>query len=319
MSKDITNLIISVSNTMKEFADGSLSHNDAFNGYKKLLKKYNKIANKQKKTGNVNQIEGLCYYGNINNYSLLSGIYNIENDDIYYLAYYGDSDLNSRTMKVIANNTENISDNILLQIPPAGDGTFLHNIFLYPVFAEKSKKIIFASVSSSKFFSEDKFIFLAKLIKNIFSIMLNNTRENKNNYFESISDEVENYLKNNIDDGHSVQATLYVFNMLEKIFNHTGIGSLIEVSDGIFNTIKDNYRHNSKCITLSIRDYIALEKINNNDSLKPGKKKLEFIYKNINIPYHSIKLNISTKDSVRTLWDQILTFENYLSNGDIVK
>jgi hypothetical protein len=319
MSKDINNLIISVSNTLKEFAEGNLSHKDAIDGYKKLLKKYKKIANKQKKNGNVNQIEGLCYYNNIKNFSLLSGIYNIENNDIYYLAYYGDSDLNFRTMKEIKNNTELIIDNTVLEIPPLNDEQFLHNIFLYPIFSNKTKKIVFTSVSSSKFFSEDKFLFLAKLIKNIFSILMDESVQFQNKYFESISSEVEDYLKNNIDEAHSVQVTVFVFNMLEKIFNHTGTHSLLEVSDRIFNTIKDNYRHNSKCFTLSIRDYIALEKINKNDNFKTNKQKPEFLYKSINIPYHSLKLKINEKESIQSLWDQILTFENYLSTGDIVR
>ncbi len=319
MSKDINNLILSVGNTLKEFADGNLSHEDAIDGYKKLLNKYNKIENKHKKNSNVNQIEGLCYYNNIKNYSLLSGIYNIENNDIYYLSYYGDSSLNSRTMKAILNNVELIIDNTTLEIPPVNDEQFLHNIFLYPIFSDKSKKTVFASVSSSKFFSEDKFLFLAKLIKNIFSIQFDESIQFHNNYFESVSNEAEEYLKNNIDDIHSVQVTLFVFNMLEKIFNHQGIHSLLEVSDSIFNTIKDNYRHNSKCFTLSIRDYIALEKINKNDNFIVKKPKLEFLYKSINIPYHSVKLKINEKESIQKLWDQILTFENYLATGDILK
>jgi hypothetical protein len=319
MSKDINNLIISVSNSLKEFADGNLSHKDAIDGYRKLLKKYKKIANKQKRNSNINQIEGLCYYNNIKNFSLLSGIYNIENNDIYYLAYYGDSDLNFRTMKEIINNTELIIDNTVLEIPPLNNEQFIHNIFLYPVFSDKTKKTVFASVSSSKFFSEDKFLFLAKLIKNIFSILMDESVQFQNKYFENISSEVEDYLKNNIDEAHSVQVTLFVFNMLEKIFNHIGTHSLLEVSDGIYNTIKDNYRHNSKCFTLSVRDYIALEKINKNDNFKTNKQKPEFLYKSINIPYHSLKLKINEKESIQSLWDQILTFENYLSTGDIVR
>jgi hypothetical protein len=319
MSKDIENLIISVGNSLKEFADGNLSNKEAVSGYKKILARYNKIANKQKKISKVNQIEGLCYYNNIHNYSLLSGIYEIENNDIYYLAYYGDSSLNFRTMKAILNNSALIIENTTLEIPPLDNEQFLHKIFLYPVISDKSKKTVFATVSSSNFFSEDKFLFLAKLIKNIFSVQFDKSTQFNNNYFYTVSNEIEDYLKNNIDDEHSVQVTIYVFNMLEKIFNHTGIHSLLKISDSIFNTIKDNYRHNSRCYTLSIRDYIALEKISKNENFKVNKQKLEFLYKSINIPYHSLKLKLSAKESIQSLWDQILTFENYLSTGDIVK
>jgi hypothetical protein len=319
MSKDINNLIISVSNTLKEFADGNFSHKEAVSGYKKLMARYNKIANKQKKTNSQNQIEGLCYYNNINNYSLLSGIYEIENNDIYYLAYFGDTNLNFRTMKSILSNSALIIENTTLEIPPLDNEQLLHKIFLYPVITGKSKKTVFACVSSSNFFSEDKFLFLAKLLKNIFSVQFDESIHFNNNYFYAISNEIEEYLKNNIDEEHAVQVTLYVFNMLERIFNHTGIHSLLEISDSISNIIKDNYRHNSKCFTLSIRDYIALEKISKNENFKANKQKLEFKYKSINIPYHSLKLKLSVKESVQSLWDQILTFENYLSTGDVVK
>ncbi len=319
MSKDINNLIISVGNTLKEFADGNLSNKEAASGYNKLLARYNNISDRQKKISGVNQAEGLCYYNNINNFSLLTGIYEIENDDIYYLAYYGDTNLNFRTMKAILNNRGLIIDNTMLEIPPLDNDQLLHKIFLYPVISGKTKKTVFASVSSSNFFSEDKFLFLAKLIKNIFSVQFDRSMRFNNNYFYALSDEIEDYLRNNIDGEHSVQVTLYVFNMLEKIFSHTGIHTLLEISDGIFNTIKDNYRHNSKCFTLSIRDYIAVEKISKNDNFKINKQKLEFKYKNINIPYHSLKLKLDVKESIQSLWDQIMTFENYLATGDIVK
>ena len=319
MPKDINNLIISVGDALKEFAGGNISHADAVNDYKKLLKKYNKIAGKQKKNINVNQVEGLCYYHNINNFSLFSGIYTIEKDDIYYVAYYGESSLNSRAMKIILDNSANIVENNVIQIPPGDDENFRHNIFLYTIISDKSKKTVFASITSSKFFSEDKFLFLAKLIKNIFSILFDGSMQCKNNYFENISEDVAEYLNNNIDEAHSVQVTLFVFNMLEKIFNHGGVHSILEISNSIYNTIKDNYRHNAKCFPLSIRDYIALEKINKNDTLKAHKEKLDFIHQNINIPYHSLKLKIDKKESIQIFWNQILTFENYLSTGDIVR
>ena len=319
MSKDINNLIVSVGDTLKEFAGGNISHTEAITEYKKLLKRYNKIASRLKRNINVNQIEGLCYYNNINNFSLFSGIYTIEKDDLYYVAYYGDSSLNARAMKIILENTGNIVENNVVQIPAGNDENFRHNIFLYIISSDKKTKTVFAAVTSSTFFSEDKFIFLAKLIKNIFSILFDGSLQYKNNYFEGVSKEVAAYLDSNIDDAHSVQVTLFVFNMLEKIFNHKGIHALIEVSNNIYETIKDNYRHNSKCFPLSIRDYIALEKINKNDTLKANKQKPEFVHQNINIPYHSLKLKIDKKESIQVFWDQVLTFENYLSMGDIVK
>ncbi|MFH0975937.1 MAG: hypothetical protein V1874_09165 [Spirochaetota bacterium] len=318
MSKDIDNLIVSVSKSLKDFAEGKLSRNDALEEYNNLCSKYNNTANKYKKNESLNQVEGLCYYNNIENYSLLSGIYNLSKNNIYYMAYYGDNNLNSNTMKSIADNTETISDNEIFQIP-SSDENFPYNIFVFPVFSDESAKTVFASVSSSVFFSEDKFIFLAKLIKYVFSVLLDKTEQFKDNYFNNVSKEVENYLNNNIDDVHSVRVTLFVFNMLEKIFNHTGIHSLLEVSDEVLKILSENYRHNSRCLALSIRDYIVLEKINKKDTFKTSAQKLEFLYKSVNIPYHSIRLKIDTKEYIYSLWDKLLTFENYLATGDILK
>jgi len=322
MSKEINNLIVTTGKTLKEFAEGTISHESAAEEYKKLSEKYQKIEEKQKKTGGQNQIQGLCYYNNIENFSLLTGVYSIEKKErktVSSVTYYGDSDLNARTLKAISNNSEHFFENKTLQISPDSDEEFPYNIYIYPVLDEKLNEIVIACVSSSAFFSEDKFMFLGKLLKNILSIIIFKSDSLEFNYFEDISKEADQYLKNNIDNEHSIKVTLFVFNMLEKIFNHMGITSLLEVSDYIFNTIKDNFKHNAKCFTLSIRDYIILEKINKNDGFKDNKKKLEFRYKNINIPYHTIKLTIDSNESVYNLWDKILTFEDYLATGDIAK
>jgi len=249
---------------------------------------------------------------------LLTGIYVID-DEIQHVASYGDNALNTRTMNAIKNIAIGIDGSQLFHIPSDGTENFMHNIYLYPLNDCKTTKIIFVSVSSSNFFSEDKFLFIGKLIKNIFSIATEEARPIENNYFMKISDEIEHYLKENIDERHSVQVILYVFSMLEKIFNHTGIHSLLEASDGIYGTLRDANRYKSKCFALSIRDYIVVRKISRKDSDKKEKKKMEFFYKNINLPYQTLKITVDKTESIHSLWDKIMTFENYLYTGDITR
>ncbi len=319
MSNNIDNLIISVSNTLKNFAEGRLPHEKAKDEYNNLFAKYKKIIKKQGKSRTPDQLGGLCYFNNTENYSLLSGIYNIKTDGIFPIASYGDGSLNSGVIKVLSDNRNKFTENQMQQIQPGEDKTLLHNIYIFPFSQDKTAKIVFVSVSSSSFFSEDKFLFLGKLIKNIFSVMLDRSRELENNCFITISDEVEKYINDNIDNEHSIRITLFVFNMLEKIFNHMGIHSIFESSDEILNVLNENYRYNSQCYALSIRDYIVLERINKNDTAKRSIIKPEFLYKNINIPYNSLKIIIDTKGYAYSLWNKIMTFENYLSTGDIIK
>jgi hypothetical protein len=319
MSNNIDNLIISVSNALKDFAEGKLTQEKAKDEYKKLYSRYNKLIKKQGKDKTLNKLAGFCYYNNTENFSLLSGIYNLNADKISCIASFGDSGLNPGVTKAISENLDKFSGNQLLQIQPGEDKTFLHNIYLFPFPMGKTGSVIFVSVSSSSFFSEEKFQFLGKLIKNIFSVMMDRSQEPENNCFITISDEVEKYLNDNIDNEHSVRVTLFVFNMLEKIFNHMGMHSIFEASDEILIVLKDIYGYNSKCHTLSTRDYIVLERIRKDDTAKNNKTRPEFQYKNINIPFNSLKIIVDKKESIYSFWNKILTFENYLSTGDIIK
>ncbi len=322
MHQNINNLIIEISDTLNQFAQGNLSDNEAKTEYDKLANEYNKIAGRQKSNDAGNPVESLCYFNNTENFSLLSGLYKIENDDIYPLAYYGEDSLNSGVMDEILNNESGISDNNTLKIPAnenAGETKILHNIYLYPVLLNKTKKTVFVSVSSSKFFSEEKFLFLAKLLKNIFDVFLNEYKVYENNYFHTTSAEIERFISNNSDEKHSVRIILFVFNIIKQSFNHTGLQSLSGISDQILNTLKTNFKHNAKCFTLSLTDYIILEKIKKNDINKAGQIKIDFSYENNNIPYQTLKLIANPDEPMYNTWNKILIFENYLRTGDILK
>ena len=132
MLNNINSLIIDISDCLNEFSEGNIQYKEAIMKYKNLLNDYQKIVNKNIKHANKG-IEGLCYYNNIENYSILSGIYKIENNDIYDLVHYGNIDMNSKIMNSIMGNIKHLKENSMLKIPPNKQNNLSHNIYVYPI------------------------------------------------------------------------------------------------------------------------------------------------------------------------------------------
>lgn len=317
MTNDSSNLILAIRDTIKDFTNGSLPFHDAKNEYQRLLEIYNKLERDKKRSEGASLINGLCYYHNIENFSLLSGVYYITSDDITSIKYYGDSKLDSKVIKALRSNIANINGNLLMV--HSDENILLHNIYIYPMIIDKKGKTIFVAVSSSTYFSKEKFYFGGEFLKNLLSMRVEESKILALNYFEELSKEIDKYLKENIDDEYYIKAFLLVFNMVERIFNHMGIDSLIEASNKIIYILNNNFKENSRCFSLSIRDYIVLSKLKRNDDGDNIQNKLQFIYRDINMPYNSLEIKIETRDSIYNFWDKIFIFENYIVTGDIMK
>ncbi len=314
--KEINSLILSIQSAMNDYTEGNISFEEAKEEYKNLLGIYNKLEADNKKEEGPNIISGLCYYNNIENFSLLSGIYHLSSKKTTQIAYYGSESLNSKTMNTILDNINNIKGNRMIMIQPDGSH-MLHPIYVYPLFTEKNDKIVFATVSSSTYFSKEKFSAEGKLFKELFSITRPESHYLEVNYFDKISNKIDKYLQVNVDDEYYIQATLFVFNIIEKIFNHLGIHSLIDISNLIMDNLKSNFKENSECFALSVRDYLVLQKLRKDCKSDEKKTNIEFRYNDINIPYKTLNLDLETGDSIHNFWNKILLFEYYLEADDI--
>jgi len=315
--RDIHNLIMSIQKSMTEFAEGSLQLKNAEDEYKKLSDIYKKIETDSVKHEGQNILKGLCYYNNIENFSILSGVYFLDSRDITPFTYHGDNNLNSKTMYKILKNKKEIKNNQVIMIQP--DESLLHPVYIYPVSIDKNELIVLATVSSSGYFSKEKFYFSGKLLSVMFSVRRDDFHFIKLNYFDEVSKEIEKIIKENIDDDHYIEATLFIFKSVEMIFSHLGIKTLIDVSDSITDILKNSYQENSRCFSLSIRDYIVIFKKRKGEKTKQKKKRIDFICKDINLPYKTLEIEIDTVDSIHNFWEKILLFENYLETGDIIR
>ncbi len=315
--RDIHNLIMSIQKSMTEFAEGGLQLKDAEEEYKRLSDIYKQIEAETVRHDGPNILKGLCYYNNIENFSILSGVYFIDSRDITPFTYHGDNNLNSKAMNKILSNRNDIKNNQVIMIQ--ADETLLHSVYIYPVLIDKNELIILATVSSSSYFSKEKFYFTGKLLSVLFSVRRDDFHFIKLNYFDEISKEIEKIIKENIDADHYIEATLFVFNTVEMIFNHLGMKTIIDVTDTITNVLKNAYQENSRCFSLSARDYIVILKKRRSEKTVTKKKRLNFIYKDINIPFKTLEIEINTIDSVHNFWEKVLLFENYIETGDVAR
>jgi hypothetical protein len=335
MQNNIQNLITETADNLKEFASGNLDFSGAAAAYRKLNSRYKEIISGKTITGNeLNGIEGICYYHNVENFSIFTGIYKMSRNDFYSLAQfsaqnsasngtsydtlYDDESLNDKIINSNLITLDNIIDNEILKMPSNEEKKILHNIYIYPLITAKQEKIFLLSLSSSSYFSEDKFLFCGRLLKNIFNPIMNDNDIFNKNYFLNITDQVESFIKNN--SNYTLNAFIFVFNSIDRIFGHTGTHSLFEISDEISNTLKKNYKQNAVFFALSLKDYLVLERKKKDDNQGKSKPvKPEFTYRGLNLPYQTLKFNINNDEPVYTLWDKISVFENYLRIGDIMK
>lgn len=315
--KEIHNLIFSIQKAITEFSEGDISLNEGEEEYERLLDIYNKIEDIKKNNKGPDIISGLCYYNNIENYSLLSGVYYSDSRETIPVSYYGDNNLNSKTVSAINKHKNEIRKNQIIMVPPGEN--MLHPIYIYPLIMENSDLIVFATISSSNYFAKEKYYFSARLLKALFSVTRDAFHHLRWNYFDEVSKEIEKILKDNIDDEHYIEATLYVFNLVETIFSHLGIKTMVHISETFSGIMKKTYRENSRFFTLSLRDYLVLVKKRKGDEEPSKKKKIDFIYNKLHIPYKTLEIKVESVDSIHNFWEKILLFENYLETGDVMK
>ena len=307
MNEDINKLILSIRNTMKDYTEGNISFQNAKKIYQTLSDTCLQLEEKYKRDEGSNIFKGLSYYHNIENYSLLSGVYFIDSNDIMPLFFYGENGLSSKTMKAIIENNDSIKNYGFMTLP-VDKHRLQHNVYVYPLFIEKNSRIMFVSVSSSTFFSSEKFTYTGELIKDLFFIVKDESHRYEIDFFDQTVRQINTYINENIDDEYYIQGTLFVFNLIEKMFNHMGIFNLFEIQNEIMNILKSKSKSNSQCFSLSTRDYIIFDKIPRYSKGNDKKKKIDFFYKGINIPYKVLYYKLYSKDSIYNFWDSIFNF-----------
>lgn len=316
MKSNIKKLIFSTQKVIKDYSEGVLSHQEAKDEYEKLARNYHELQKEAISESSTGFIRGICYHHNIENFSVFSGLFALTESEFELVSYYGDDKMNSIIIETLQNNQKRIPQSEFSTILPGENSSLNQILYIYPVWRNISKAVFFIALSSSDYFSTEKFCFIGTFFNEIFKASLFNEKPMSVSYFEDIKREIVDILTETINETYSVAAHVFSLKLVDDIFIHMGIFSILEISDKFVEIIRKNFPDSAHIFVLSLNEYLVLTPILRKSSSNPLKKRLEFDYKDISIPYEVIQLKIDSPDAIYQLIQKMSTFKYVHKNRD---
>ncbi|MCP4135677.1 MAG: hypothetical protein GY754_32210 [bacterium] len=336
-----TVLLQTIKETLELYQKGELSFDTTKEEYKRILLEYKELEKKNKHYHTHGYLKGLLYHHNANNFSKLTVLFEWKKAELDHhsqnefnkvfnektsaelriLDYYGDNKLLATLPELIREEIEKSFEiskessrfftaqpqkKFLFKEKKPGFSLFFNGIEL------PNKKLVIAAVTSSNYFKVNQFQYFCNLISTIY-------RGNRKinfpvtfDYFTALSSEIKQYINAHSNPGTAIMATSYVFVSLDKIFHQNDSTTMINLSNLIIKTLKNNTPEKSLVLALSLNSYLVLTPQEEHSA----KKTINFHYNEIAIPYQVIHVTIDSGKSLYNLWEKLFIFENYVMGGD---
>lgn len=314
MKKDIETVTLSIKQALSDYSSGKLSFENARELYLKLYKQYQNLQNTYKASYEKKTLKGICYSHNIENFSIISGIYELFNDTFTPIVFHGNVAINKKIVTALYDEISIIQDFGISKIALSKKNSGNQNIIYSHISDFNGRKIYFISLSTSNFFSDDKFYFYSELLKNIFSIVQEKQRPVIINYYGGIVSEIKTHISQKMNNKKETMIFFYYFKQIEEIFLHKGIRSVLRVSHQIIDTLYQNFPAQSHVVAPSFSEYLVIA--------SPSKElsdinysKLDFMFEGVNIRSHALKLESNALISAYSHLNEIYSFENNISSG----
>jgi hypothetical protein len=305
MKKDISNLILAVRNTLKDFSSGSITVEQAREKYNTLETRYASLRDRIEPGSNAGSLDSLCYHHNIENYSILSAVVSVTPEEVTTLLCYGSKSLMPKISDLLKAHVQTGFHKEISTIPPDPASGITHTIHCSLLKTSGEEKILFVSLSSSSYFSESSFIYTASVLKKILfgqSLFISSF-----SHFENVEKSIKDFTSLNCDREHDVIAHIFTFPRIMQAFSHRGTAVMFEVSRAIIGTLGDVARARSECFVLSIKDYLLLVRHRKSDHLTALPQKPVFTYNGIVIPHAYQEYRVENEASLYALWPDALT------------
>ncbi len=319
MNNEVKDLISSLKVSLQGFTMGEIPVDDARKQYKALLARYNDIRSGIDADRGEKILKGICHHHNVENFSIFSGLYKITSSQIIPVFYCGEEYFNKRLCSVHNEILKSIETDTVSIISSESIKGLPHDIYTYPLFDSGTSLTVFISISSSQYFNERKFINAGSFLGDLAGKIYSGIKPLYLNYYTDIKHRIEHYARAAIDSGSHLDTHLFVCNMLEKIFIHMGMKSLLEISGYILQKLHENYGPESEVHALSLGEYLVLVKSRHDAASAAEKKRVEFSYKSITIPYQTLSLRIDSPEILSEFWQGVFSFTHYMRTGDIQK
>lgn len=312
--KELSKVIISIGNTIKEFSSGAIDLDEARERYKKYSRSIENALPVESKTGGEelqHSSANLCFMHNIENFSLVSSVFllSISRIDIVYTC--GNRSLQEKLTSYVENNRTEISFastkefELLEMRENTIDG---HRLYITPIDINSRFIILFVSASSSTYFSETLFLQFAGYMNKFLSLLSDNNQPVLFDFNYQLSHYIREKLLERVQR-EEITVHLFLFSTLHKTFDHMGVHSIIEISMTIKKSIEDHFV--SPCQPISLNEYLVILPVSETELIK-SRHMIDFVYNNINIPYKQHTVTLSTEEDVYTFWNRIYSDQSLL-------
>ncbi len=318
MDEQLQQLVVSISTLIRKVSEGAISPEDARDEYRSLRVRHDDLRDRAVDAqGGV--IKNLCARHNGENFSLFSGLFRLTPEHCEPIDAVGDDRLLGKVIQASAEIRASIRGGSPARIE-AGRLPFLaHHLHVARVHSGAGEEILFAAVSSSEFFSRDRFVHAAGFFSDLLAPFLRASRPLMLVQFERSLEAIRDHLDATVNAATSARISLFFLKSVDTIFSHMGMAALVEIPKTIHGILSEVAPEDAAVFSLSMNEYLVISPIRRSDESIPKMRPVELKFRGTIIPHHSIQLRFDDGDSVYKLLDDIYNFEDYMLTGDITR
>lgn len=304
MKDDVKELVLEVKETIRDFATGAITRKEALERYTELGERCARI--EESDGGGDDALRSLLYRHSVGNFSLLTGIFILGFDSVRPLCMHGDGVIGRAVTGIGAQIAAGLRGDEIITLSLGTGDQAANKAYACPIHTYRNRVFLFIAVSSSKFFSRERFreaaLSLRELYRSLEYELYPLFIDRYSDLRREISDSVFAVLRTSA----TADARVFIFDMIEKIFSHMGTHGLSELSTAILSTLREHFGEDSYVWALSLKHYLT---VTPGAGASLSKKKIGFLYKGITIPYRSLYHEIESIGSIDLLWDEIQAFD----------
>jgi hypothetical protein len=301
-------LLVSVTGSLREFASGVISLDQARTRFRDFRDRYKSLLVTGARPSNTFLLKSLCYDHNINNFSLMSGLLSFDGTAPRFAFFSGDDALASMASASAQKIIDSAASTGSGTIPSGEISKSPHAVHCSDVFTFQGAQVVFIAVSSSNYFTFSRFAGYAGVVKKIVEEIDSETTAMQFDCIHVTKKEIYAFLDECIHEKTVVLAQCFYFDLIDRIFSHLGPPMIMEISDQIVQDISAYISKEGRVFPLSIREYIAVTPEDSLGARRAGKKPVEFRYKGITIPYAYHEIPVRTLADRSSLWERFSEF-----------
>jgi hypothetical protein len=285
---------------LQNIISGGCSDEEARALYRSLSGRYKDLYQKMQPSRG-DSLPGLCYCHNTENFSLHTGIFLTHDNGVSRIASYGIESADQVILDVIQSLKESLRPKFYRVIRPIEGTGLKQNLHVYVFQSSEKSLAVIVALSSSPHFNKKSFIYYGNFLETLFP----DRRQNPygtSNVFHAIEKQMET-----VSTTHDLYAYLVYFQDLDRIFSHTGIHSLFDVSASIQKNLTDAWGEQHQPYALSLKEYAVLISAPKGDAVPVEERRIDFSFNKIPLPHHAAFLRLDKGDAFYTLTEALFS------------